>query len=405
MPISEEAVMVDNEVAPSRTEPGRGLRPAHRPPQAIEAILRQSRDALDVAATLTAHPELAPPRSVPDLRAADAAARMAERWVAERLDQLIAANHDPAREQLRAVLAQLGSIRAAIREARLHARSRALTNLHRSLGRLRVATSVAELAEWVPIEINRLGYNRALFSRLRGSQWRARGAFAYADPSLAEALIEIGNAVPGQLGRELPETEVVRGRTAVLVDDAQHNPHVHHRLINLANTKDYVVAPLIGRGSVIGLLHADQQVETDRVDEYDRELLGLFAEGLGCVFERVTYYEQLAALRDRLREDARSVGDLIDGFLDGDALSPARSPAGAGLVPVAGPLAELTRRECDVLRHLAEGQTNTQIAATLYVSPGTVKTHVKNLLRKLGAANRAEAVARYHALTRREPSP
>jgi DNA-binding CsgD family transcriptional regulator len=383
------------------------MRPEYRPPQAVELILRRSREALDVAATLTAHPELIANRSTRDLRAADAAVRMAELQVVEHLDRMIGvaqdtAGSDTARGQLRAVLVQLGSLRTAIREAKLCARTSATANLHRSLSRLRDATSVAELAEQVPVETNRLGYNRALFSRLRSSQWRARGAFAYADPGLAEALIEVGNAVPGQLGRELPETEVVRCRTAVLVEDAQHNPRVHHRLINLAHTKDYVVAPLIGRGAVIGLLHADQQVDTDRVDEFDRELLGLFAEGLGCLFERVSYYEQLSALRDRLREDARSVGDLIDGFLDGEALSPVlpRQRAGAGLVAVDGPLAELTRREWEVLRHLADGQTNAQIAEALFVSSGTVKTHVKNLLRKLGAANRAEAVARYHALTR-----
>ncbi|WUV13262.1 LuxR C-terminal-related transcriptional regulator [Amycolatopsis sp. NBC_01488] len=66
-----------------------------------------------------------------------------------------------------------------------------------------------------------------------------------------------------------------------------------------------------------------------------------------------------------------------------------------------GPLAELTRRELDVLRLLVRGRTNTEIAAELFVSPGTVKTHVKHVLRKLGVANRAEATSRYHALIRR----
>lgn len=55
----------------------------------------------------------------------------------------------------------------------------------------------------------------------------------------------------------------------------------------------------------------------------------------------------------------------------------------------------------DVLRHMVRGETNSQIATDLYVSAGTVKTHVKNVLRKLGAASRAEAVARYHTLARR----
>ena len=44
---------------------------------------------------------------------------------------------------------------------------------------------------------------------------------------------------------------------------------------------------------------------------------------------------------------------------------------------------------------LATGATNGQIAAALFVSESTVKSHVKRILHKLPAANRAEAVYRY----------
>ena len=55
----------------------------------------------------------------------------------------------------------------------------------------------------------------------------------------------------------------------------------------------------------------------------------------------------------------------------------------------------LTRRELDVLRLLADGATNRAIADALVISGGTVKFHVNSILRKLHAANRAEAVSRY----------
>jgi len=58
------------------------------------------------------------------------------------------------------------------------------------------------------------------------------------------------------------------------------------------------------------------------------------------------------------------------------------------------PLEPLTPRELDVLRQLAEGRTNREIALTLGISVHTVKFHVNALLAKLNAASRTEAVVR-----------
>jgi NarL family two-component system response regulator LiaR len=53
----------------------------------------------------------------------------------------------------------------------------------------------------------------------------------------------------------------------------------------------------------------------------------------------------------------------------------------------------LTKRELEILRLMVEGQTNPDIAKKLFVSRSTVKFHVSNILMKLGAATRTEAVA------------
>jgi NarL family two-component system response regulator LiaR len=59
----------------------------------------------------------------------------------------------------------------------------------------------------------------------------------------------------------------------------------------------------------------------------------------------------------------------------------------------APPGSDLTEREREVLALMVEGLNNTQIAGRLTVSPSTVKSHVSNILSKLGVASRTEAVS------------
>ncbi len=55
-------------------------------------------------------------------------------------------------------------------------------------------------------------------------------------------------------------------------------------------------------------------------------------------------------------------------------------------------LANLTEREVDVLTELAKGDNNAEISETLYIGAATVKSHVSNILTKLGLRDRAQAV-------------
>lgn len=64
----------------------------------------------------------------------------------------------------------------------------------------------------------------------------------------------------------------------------------------------------------------------------------------------------------------------------------------------------LSARELEVLQHIVYGETNKEIAASLFISEKTVKNHVTNILRKLGLADRTQAAvyALRHELVRAE---
>ncbi len=65
----------------------------------------------------------------------------------------------------------------------------------------------------------------------------------------------------------------------------------------------------------------------------------------------------------------------------------------AGTARPGDPAAALTERELQVLRGMAAGRANAQIARSLYLSEDTIKTHARRLYRKLGVNHRAQAVA------------
>lgn len=72
--------------------------------------------------------------------------------------------------------------------------------------------------------------------------------------------------------------------------------------------------------------------------------------------------------------------------------APAPPPAAGNPAALAG--LGISPRELDVLRALAAGQSNKEIARSLAIAPSTVKTHVARLFEKLGAVRRTDAIAR-----------
>ena len=87
-------------------------------------------------------------------------------------------------------------------------------------------------------------------------------------------------------------------------------------------------------------------------------------------------------------------GSLLQPLVASTVMRHVAAQGRPGAAPGATQAAALTTREREVLRQLAHGMSNKEIAATLGVTERTVKFHVASLFTKLGAGNRTEAVTR-----------
>ncbi len=125
-----------------------------------------------------------------------------------------------------------------------------------------------------------------------------------------------------------------------------------------AGSDDYELGLLAVRAGAGGFLSKDLEIEA-----LPRALEGL-RQGEAAISRKMTL-----SLIERLRE----------------------APSGsAGMRPVKSPL---TAREWEVIDLLKESKTNDQIADELVLSPETIRSHMKNILRKLKVGSRQEAVA------------
>jgi DNA-binding CsgD family transcriptional regulator len=157
-----------------------------------------------------------------------------------------------------------------------------------------------------------------------------------------------------------------------------HNPNLRleGRDDNKAKERELLHA-LAERGAITPATAAMRTSLT--VDEASKTLEELARKGhLGLRMEDgVMAY----ALRERDRRELPGGGSAPSVEETGDARAPRRLED------------PLSKRELEVLSLLASGRTNSEVARDLYVSVGTVKSHTGNIYRKLGAKNRAEAVA------------
>ena len=119
---------------------------------------------------------------------------------------------------------------------------------------------------------------------------------------------------------------------------------------------------------------------TFEVDEYVFEAMR--AGAAGFVLKRVPPAELIEAVRIVAAGESLLFPASTRAVIERFAIQP----------NAAADLGDLTDREADVLRELARGRSNQEIAAALFVSVQTVKSHVASILTKLGVRDRTQAV-------------
>lgn len=262
------------------------------------------------------------------------------------------------------------------------------------LSRLRGLPSSAALLDSACEEVVlRCGFHRAVLSKVESSGWtplmmhnRGQGE----NPSWFHEWTK--QSVP--LVGEAPEAEMLSRRRPSLVYDTATAPVYRPLIVQAGQSRSYVVAPVVLGADVVGFLHTDHHPLTRRVDDADRDVMWAFADGFSHLYERAVLIERLKTQRDSVRELFFGAIDRIDDLCqsDLDAARHTETNEAVGDVPGRVPVG-LTEREMEVFRLMANGASNHEIAEQLVITQGTVKSHVKHILRKYGAVNRAQAIA------------
>jgi DNA-binding CsgD family transcriptional regulator len=191
----------------------------------------------------------------------------------------------------------------------------------------------------------------------------------------------------------------------VVVRDAVAHARGFAPMIEFSKTRSYVAAPISPAGRLVGVLYGDPGPEGRPVDEIDRDILSAFADDFGLIYARVVLVERMRAQRDRIDEAFDFAENMMSSLANAE-IELARTPEGR--LPADGDEPELdtasppaaieellTSREAEVLAMMVRGASNATIAEQLIIKEGTVKSHVKHILRKLDAVNRAEAISKY----------
>lgn len=270
-------------------------------------------------------------------------------------------------------------------EIRADARTDVVRLLTKGIRRMRSAESLQRLGRQARSTLcDALGFDNALLS------------FVEEDGFVVEES-EHGPGGPTVIpGRDcLPELECIRTRDTVHTQEVDVSATSGYR--ELLGTGRYLVAPVIAKSRVVALLHVGRGARGS-IGVGDSDVLDAFASAYSLLYEKMLNAEHLQQQRASITRAAARLAEQADRIasaaisLDIDHEDGVEAP-----VMTSGSVltASLSEREREVFERLVLGASNADIAEDLVITVETVKTHVKRILRKIGAINRSEAIALY----------
>lgn len=280
--------------------------------------------------------------------------------------------------------------------------NRAMADAVQAWRRLRAARDLDELRALAGADACAFcGFDRSLVLTIADGALRAGGAAVAHEPS--DVLRRRALAQPADLTPGSAEAELVR-RAEAGARTASRGTSV---LASVLDLEHFVLAPVVPEDEAIAVLVVDRANRP--VADHEVVRVEVYAAVLAVAVEHTVLRTRLAELAAEFRHLATSALAMGQEALTAPvtmstdhgwgAVFPRPAEARPAPAPDLG-RDLLTGREQEVLAQLAAGRSNREIAQELHLAPDTVKTHVARVLRKLNAANRAEAVGRWLAMTR-----
>lgn len=294
----------------------------------------------------------------------------------------LALNPEPCCEEpVGEMLSDFLTLQVRAREVLLQERCTMVSAMTQSIRRLRDVGSASSLDTQLCAELRgSLGFVHVALSVVEADRFRVE----YVDGAAPSA------AVVASAANSPTETRCIRDRIALMASGSSATLCY----AELLESASYIVAVATVDNKTV-LVHA---ARGDVTKSADVELIGTAATAYAVIRERLLRFERLRAQQRRLTWAAARLAAKAENIAASTLDLGADDATGWALMSddkVLPASSALSPRERDVCELISVGASNAEIAESLVLSIETVRTNVKRVLRKLGVANRSEAIAHF----------